>query len=153
MGDINKVSLGISNVSIAGSDVGYTLGGVKLTFTYEYSETTYDSFGTVVTNKNVKNVSCQIQFSMVERSANTLANIFGVSSDGSGVSVGNSILGSGAKKNDVLVSSVDGNVSVLLSQAAIDSMDVTMTPDSVIEWTVSLTGKLVSYSNMTVKTK
>ena len=146
MPDINKIAIGVCNVSVNGQDVGFTSGGVKGTLSITYSETTYDSFGSIVTDKKIKEIQLTVQFSMMESSASTLASIMGASVSNSSVMVDSGKLGADPSKNIVTVKSVSGNIGVSMQNATLDEMAVTMTPDSPIEWTVSISGK-ISYDS------
>lgn len=141
MADISKISLGIVNIAVDGKDVGFTSGGAKLTYTYQYDETIYDSFGTIVSVKTVKSVDVQLQFAMLESSAATFANILGASNSGSQLSMDNTVLGKKLPTHTVTVTTA-GGVKVNVTSVQIDTLSSAMTSDSALTWVFSLTGKL-----------
>lgn len=146
MADISKIAIGVCDVSVNGQDVGFTSGGVKGTLSITYSETIYDSFGSIITDKKIKEVQLTVQFSMMESSASMLASIMGVSVSGNTLTVDGGKLGVEPNKNVVAVKSVSENIGVSMQNATLDEVAVTMTPDSPIEWTVSISGK-ISYGS------
>ena len=151
MADISKISLGIVNVAVDGNDVGYTSGGVKFTYTFQYDETIYDSFGSIVSKKTVKSVNVQIQFSMLESTASTFANILGASVSGNQLTMDKSVLGKALKANTITVTSI-GGVKVVLSNVRVDTLSSAMTSDTEISWSFSVTGKLELGSTIEINT-
>lgn len=77
MGNISNVSLGTARISVNGTDVGYTQGGVQLTFNTTMRETVIDHFGTITRNSIVQDQSVSVSFTMVESQAKNLYSISG----------------------------------------------------------------------------
>lgn len=151
MADISKISLGIVNINVDGTDVGFTSGGAKFTYDFQYDEVIYDSFGTIVSKKTVKSVNVQIQFSMLESTASTFANILGASISGDQLTMDNSALGQSLNANTVTVTTI-GGVKAVVTGVRVDSMSAAMTSDAALSWTFSVTGKLGLGSTIEIDT-
>lgn len=151
MSDMSKISIGVASISVAGSDVGFTSGGVRHSSSRSYAETTYDSFGTVVTVSQLKDTSHQIQFSVMQSQASLIANLFGISASGVTVEV-NETLGASQILQDVTIATKDGLLTMDFSKMRCESISATMTPDSAVLWAIVLTGKTSAGCALTVTT-
>ena len=87
MSNPKNIKLGTSNVSVNGTDIGYTSGGVSLTLTTNKRETVYDTFGTIVRNSIVTSITAAVSFTLFESQLENLKLIMtGNSSSGSSMS-------------------------------------------------------------------
>lgn len=72
MADVTNVYIGACSVSIDGTDVGHTLGGVEVIYTPEYVDITVDKYGKTPVDKALVGEQFKLKFAMAEK---TLANI------------------------------------------------------------------------------
>ncbi|MCK9461589.1 MAG: hypothetical protein M0R80_18325 [Proteobacteria bacterium] len=72
MADATKINLGICSVSINGTDIGHTKGGVEVTYKPEFSEISVDLYGGSIVDKRLKAEDFQVKVPLAEY---TLANL------------------------------------------------------------------------------
>lgn len=72
MASANNIKLGVCTVTFKGVDLGHTIGGVTVTYTPEYKETSVDKFGKSIVEKFLVGERVKAKFSLAEW---TLANL------------------------------------------------------------------------------
>ena len=72
MADVTKIQLGACSVTYKGVDLGHTIGGVVVTYTPDYHETSVDKYGSSVVEKFLVGERVKAEVSLAEI---TLANL------------------------------------------------------------------------------
>lgn len=72
MADVTKIQMGPCSVTYKGSDLGHTKGGVTVTYSPDYYESSVDKFGSSVVEKYLVGERMSAEFSLAEF---TLANL------------------------------------------------------------------------------